>query len=123
MTIKEVSKKFNISQDTLRYYERVGVIPIVHRNKNGIRAYTDEDISWVKNAICMRNAGLSIDVLVEYLRLFQQGDDTIHERYELLSAQREMLLEKKKKLEETIDKLDYKINIYKTAEETGKLIW
>lgn len=123
MTIKEVSEKFNISQDTLRYYERVGVIPIVHRNKNGIRAYTEEDIAWVKNAICMRNAGLSIDVLVEYLRLFQQGDDTIHERYELLSAQKEMLLEKKKKLEETIDKLDYKINIYKTAEETGKLIW
>lgn len=123
MTIKEVSEKYNISQDTLRYYERVGVIPIVHRNKNGIRNYTQEDISWVRNAICMRNAGLSIEVLVEYLKLFQQGDETISARRELLSTQRELLLEQRKKLDETISKLDYKIERYEIAEKTGKLVW
>ena len=53
MTIKEVCEKFDITPDTLRYYERVGVIPEVHRTKGGIRDYTDEDVAWVENAICM----------------------------------------------------------------------
>lgn len=123
MTIKEVSEKYNIPQDTLRYYERVGVIPTVKRTKSGIRCYTDEDLGWVENAICMRSAGLPIEVLIEYLRLYQEGDSTIHARLELLSSQREVLLEQKKKLEETISRLNYKISRYELAEKTGKLTW
>lgn len=123
MTIKEVSEKYNIPQDTLRYYERVGVIPAVKRTKSGIRCYTDEDLGWVENAICMRSAGLPIEVLIEYLRLYQEGDATIHARLELLSSQREVLLEQKKKLEETISRLNYKISRYELAEKTGRLTW
>ncbi|GGG08020.1 hypothetical protein GCM10010916_26120 [Paenibacillus abyssi] len=74
MTISEVSTKFDLSQDTLRYYERIGLIPPVNRNKNGIREYTEEDCKWVDFIKCMRqSAGLPVEVLIEYVGLFQQG--------------------------------------------------
>ena len=77
MTITEVSKKYDLSQDTLRYYERIGLIPTVNRNKSGIRDYTDEDCKWVEFIKCMRGAGLPIEVLIEYVALFQEGESTI----------------------------------------------
>ncbi len=123
MTINEVSKKYNVSPDTLRYYERIGVIPEVHRNSSGIRDYMDNDLRWVELALCMRNAGLSIETLVEYQRLYQQGDDTIKARLNLLNEQMEILENQKKQIEETMDRLSYKISRYQNALKTGKLTW
>lgn len=74
MTIKEVSEKYDISADTLRYYERIGMIPEVTRNANGIRNYQKSDLGWVELAICMRSAGLPVEALIEYVKLFQNGD-------------------------------------------------
>ena len=84
MTIKEVCAQYDITPDTIRYYERVGVIPAVKRTKGGIRDFSEEDIKWVKNAICMRNAGLLVEMLIEYVRLFQEGDGTFQARRDLL---------------------------------------
>lgn len=123
MTINEVSKKYKVSCDTLRYYERIGVIPEVNRNSSGIRDYTEEDLRWVELALCMRNAGLSIETLVEYQRLYQEGDSTIKARLDLLTEQMDILKEQKKQIEETMDRLSYKISRYKIALETGKLTW
>ena len=66
MTIKEVSEKFKISQDTLRYYERIGLIPPVSRTASGIRNYQESDLGWVEHAVCMRSAGVPIEALIEY---------------------------------------------------------
>lgn len=123
LTIKEVSEKYDIPSETLRYYERVGVIPSVTRTAGGIRDYSDTDIQWVENAKCMRAAGLPIDVIIEYLRLFREGDSTIKARLDLLSEQREILLKQYKQLEETINRLNYKISKYQEALQTGKLNW
>lgn len=123
MTIKEVSEKYGISQDTLRYYERVGMIPPVTRTPSGIRNYTDEDVKWVELAICMHSAGLPVEVMIEYLKLFQQGDETIPARLDLLTEQREVLLEQKKQIEQTLDRLNYKIARYEIAVQTGNLTW
>lgn len=123
LTIKEVSKKYGIPADTLRYYEKVGVIPPVTRTSGGIRNYCESDISWVENAICMRSAGLSIEFLIEYQRLYNEGDSTFKARLDLLSEQRNLLLIQKQQLEETLNKLDYKISKYETAIQTGKLVW
>ncbi len=123
LTIKEVSEKYDIPSETLRYYERVGVIPPVTRTAGGIRDYSDTDIQWVENAKCMRAAGLPIEVIIEYLRLFREGDSTIKARLDLLSEQREILLKQYKQLEETINRLDYKISKYQEALQTGKLNW
>lgn len=123
MTIKEVSEKYGISQDTLRYYERVGMIPTVTRTSGGIRNYQQEDLNWVELAICMRSAGLPIEGMIEYVRLFQEGDSTIPARLHLLIEQRTVLLEQKKKMEATLERLNYKISRYEDAVETGKLSW
>lgn len=123
MTIKEISEKYNIPADTLRYYEKVGVIPPVTRTAGGIRNYTDEDIAWVENAICMRSAGLSVEYLVEYLRLYRQGDETFVQRLELLKSQREILVAQQEQLETTLSRLDYKISKYEEAVKTGRLVW
>ena len=123
MTIKEVSEKYGISCDTLRYYERVGMLPPVARTAGGIRDYCENDLSWVELVICMRNAGLPIEAIIEYVKLFQMGDGTFKARLELLKEQRENLLEQKKQIELMLDKLNYKIARYEVAVETGKLTW
>ena len=110
MTIKEVSQKYNISQDTLRYYERVGMIPKVTRTASGIRDYQESDLSWVELVICMRSAGLPVEALIEYVELYQQGDQTFGARLELLQEQRRNLEEQQKQLQAAISKLDYKIS-------------
>lgn len=69
MTIKEVSEKYDITQDTLRYYERVGMIPPVTRTIGGIRDYQENDLAWVSLAKCMRGAGLPVEAMIEYVRL------------------------------------------------------
>ena len=123
MTIKEVSQKYNISQDTLRYYERVGMIPKVTRTASGIRDYQESDLSWVELVICMRSAGLPVEALIEYVELYQQGAQTFSARLELLQEQRRNLEEQQKQLEAAISKLDYKISRYEVAVKTGKLSW
>ena len=112
MTITEVCEKFDISQDTLRYYERIGLIPRVNRNKSGIRDYTEEDCNWVEFIKCMRGAGLPIEVLIEYVGLFQQGDETIEARKELLIDQRKQLITKMEDMKKTLERLNYKIAVY-----------
>ena len=123
MTIKEVSEKYGVSQDTLRYYERVGMIPEVSRTAGGIRNYTQEDLGWLELALCMRSAGLPVNVLVKYLKLYRQGDETIPQRLELLTAQRKELLEMKSRIEQTLARLDYKISVYERGVKTGVLSW
>lgn len=123
MTIKEVSEILGISQDTLRYYEKVGMIPHVTRTSGGIRNYQEDDIEWISLVTCMRNAGLPVKIIVDYLTLYQKGDSTLKERCELLKEQYLRLLEQKKQIDEMIEKLNYKISRYELALKTGKLSW
>lgn len=112
MTIAEVSKKFDLTADTLRYYERIGLFPSVNRNSSGNRDYTEEDCRWVQFIKCMRSAGLSIEVLIEYVSLFQRGNETIGVRKELLKEQRKQIEEKIEELQNTLAYLDKKIDGY-----------
>lgn len=123
MTIKEVSKKFDISNDTLRYYERIGMIPTVTRTSGGIRDYQEDDLQWVELAICMRSAGLPVEAMIEYVKLYQEGDATIPARLQLLIEQREALVEQRQQIDATLERLNYKIARYEVAAKTGKLVW
>lgn len=123
MTISEVSRKYGLTQDTLRYYERAGMIPTVHRTAGGLRDYSEEDCSWVELVKCMRSAGLSVEAIIEYVRLVQEGNSTIAQRHQLLTKQRELLLKKQENIRQTIERLDYKISRYDAALKTGVLKW
>ena len=115
MKIAEVSELYGLSTDTLRYYERIGLIPHVNRGENGIRDYNELDIRRVDFIKCMRGAGLSIEVLIEYISLVQQGDGTIETRKEILMEQRNLVAERIKEMQKTLDLLDHKIEVYEKA--------
>jgi len=115
MKIMEVSEQFGLSSDTLRYYERVGLIPPVNRNGSGIRDYNELDLRRVEFIKCMRSAGLPIEVLIEYVALVQRGDKTIEARREILIEQRELLVARIKEMQKTLDILDHKIEVYEKA--------
>ncbi len=112
MMIAEVSVKYDIPQDTIRYYERIGLLPRVNRNKSGIRDFTETDCNWVEFIKCMRGAGLPIEVLIEYVALYQQGDETLQARKELFIEQRKLLLKRMEDMHKTLERLDYKIAIF-----------
>ena len=112
MMIAEVSKIYDLSHDTLRYYERIGLIPRINRNKSGIRNYSEEDCKWVEFIKCMRRAGLQIEALIEYVALSQAGDEANAARREILLEQRRQLTERMQDMQETMKRLDYKIELF-----------
>lgn len=112
MTIAEVSKKYDISADTLRYYERIGLIPPVPRTKSGIRDYDEVSCGWIELMKCMRAAGVQIEALIEYVALFQQGDATVDARKAILIEQRDQLIERMGDMQRSLDRLNYKIERY-----------
>ncbi len=112
MTISEISQKYNLSPDTLRYYERIGLISNVPRSQSGIRNYDERTCKRIEFVKCMRSAGVEIEALIEYMKLLDQGKSTVSARKELLEEQKEKLLEKQKDINTTIDRLTYKIKMY-----------
>lgn len=123
MTITEASQKYEISADTLRYYERIGLIPPVPRNKSGIRDYDEESCRWIELMKCMRRAGVQIEALIEYVALFRQGDSTLDARKNLLMEQREQLIARMEDMQASLERLNGKIDRYerglmKTEKET-----
>jgi DNA-binding transcriptional MerR regulator len=112
MKIAEVSQRYGLSPDTLRYYERIGLLPPVNRNPSGLRDYSDLDVRRVEFIKCMRAAGLPVEVLIDYFKLVQRGDDTIDARKEILVEQRALLAARMAEMQKTLDLLDHKISLY-----------
>ena len=112
MRIAEVSKKYDISADTLRYYERIGLLEHVRRNESGIRDYSEQDCARVQFVKCMRAASVSIEALIEYMQLFAEGDSTVAARKALLEEQRDLVQERINEMQAGLDRLNYKIENY-----------
>ena len=120
MTIAEVSKKYELSADTLRYYERIGLIPTVPRSKSGVRDYDEDSCGWIELMKCMRAAGVQIEALADYVALFQQGDETVDARRAILVEQRERLVSKMADMQRSLDRLNEKIERYDRGLMTGE---
>ena len=112
MTIAQVSKRCGVSADTLRYYERMGLLPSIARTPGGIRDYSEDDCSWVDYIKCMRTAGVSVETLAEYVALYRQGDETIVARKQLLLRQRDEIAARIEALTDTLHRLDRKLEDY-----------
>lgn len=112
MTIAEVSRRYEMSADTLRYYERIGLIPPVPRTSGGIRDYDETSCQWIELMKCMRGAGVQIEALIEYVALFQQGDETVDARKAILVEQREQLIARMEEMQASLDRLNDKIERY-----------
>lgn len=112
MKIAEVSKKYDISADTLRYYERIGLMNQVRRSESGIREYSEQDCARIQFIKCMRGAHVPIEALIEYMNLLEAGDATIPARIALLEEQRELVQERLAEIQAGLDRLNYKIEHY-----------
>ena len=120
MTIAEVSRKYDISADTLRYYERIGLIPPVPRTRGGLRDYGEESCGWIQLMKCLRAAGVQIEALIEYVDLFQQGDATLDARKALLVEQRDQLVSRMAEMQASLDLLNQKIDRYEQGMMTAE---
>ena len=112
MTIAEVSRKYHMTADTLRYYERIGLIPPVPRTGGGIRDYDEESCRWIE---LMRSAGVQIDALIEYVALFRQGEGTMEQRKAILVEQRDQMVARMEEMQCSLDRLNKKIEGYESG--------
>ena len=112
MNIKKVSEQTGVSADAIRYYERIGLLPRVRRNKSGIRDFSEQDIATLEFIRCFRRAGMSVESLIEYMNLVEQGEGTEEARMHLLQEQRDKLDARIDELLATRNRMDYKIKNY-----------
>ncbi|HFI2430899.1 TPA: stress response transcriptional regulator NmlR [Streptococcus suis] len=114
MNIKEVSDVTGLSADTIRYYERIGLIPKIARKSSGVRDFSGNDVAILEFIRCFRSAGMSIERLIEYMGLVQAGDSTVEARIDLLKEEQEELRSRLSEIQQALDRLDYKIENYQT---------
>lgn len=112
MTIREIAAKTNMSTDTLRYYERIGLLPPVPRNAAGIRNYDEYFVNFINFIKKLKASGMSLEHIIDYIRLAEMGDATIQERKKLLAKAREMLLDKINSLQLVAELADYQLRNY-----------
>ncbi|MBD5429211.1 MerR family transcriptional regulator [Lactobacillus sp.] len=117
LTIREVAKKYNLKPDTLRYYERIGLLPKVPRKKNGNRYFTEGMQGWIEMVVCLRHSDVPVEALIDYAEMLRQGDSTLEAREDLLKEQLANIEEKRHNLDRSIARLKHKISLY----ESGKI--
>ena len=111
-SMKETCEKTGLTYDALKFYCNEGLIPNVKRNKSNYRVFNDDDINWIKSLTCLKNCGMSIHEMKEYLRLCLKGKSTIPERQIILEAKLRELEGKKQEIQESIDFVNWKQNFY-----------
>ncbi|HFI0575846.1 TPA: stress response transcriptional regulator NmlR [Streptococcus suis] len=114
MNFKEVCEVTGLSADTIRYYERIGLVPKIARKSSGVRDFAENDIAFLEFVRCFRSAGMSIERLIEYMGLVQAGDSTVEARIDLLKEEQEELRSRLLEIQQALDRLDYKIENYQT---------
>lgn len=112
MTIREIAAKTNMSTDTLRYYERIGLLPPVPRNAAGIRNYDEYFVNFINFIKKLKASGMSLEHIIDYIRLAEMGDATIQERKKLLAEARETLDDKINSLQLVAELADYQLRNY-----------
>ena len=111
-SIQDVSKKTGLSAHTLRYYEKEGLISGVERTQGGFRQYTDEDLERLGLICCLKNTGMSIQEIAQFVQLTREGDHTLKERVELLREHRERVLARMEEMQKYLEKVTWKLNFF-----------
>lgn len=112
-TIKQVSEKIKLSEHTLRYYDREGLMPLLKRSSTGIRLYTENDVNWLELICCLKNSGMSLSEIKEFMNLCLQGEKTCEERKDILEHHKKDILNQIEYLKRSLNTINYKIDHYK----------
>ena len=110
--MKETCQITNLSYETLKFYCNEGLVPNVKRDKNNRRIFDEKDVNWIKSLSCLKNCGMSISEMKEFLNLCLMGESSIPQRKVILARKREKLLDEIKNIEEAIAYIDWKQNFY-----------
>ncbi|WOO89024.1 MerR family transcriptional regulator [Mollicutes bacterium LVI A0078] len=121
MTIQEVSEKTGLSKHTLRYYEKIGLIDTVKKSKSNYRIYNQNDLNRLEFICNMREAGMGISKLKEYIQLTSQGENTVEERRGILLENKKKIQEEIKLLEKSMNYIEYKIENYDSIIKNKKI--
>ena len=111
-TMKQACDKTALSYDTLKFYCNEGLVPNVKRDRNNYRVFSDKDIEWIKSLSCLKNCGMSIIEMKEYLDLCLKGESTIPERKKILEIKQKELEHKIQEVQESIDYIQWKQGFY-----------
>lgn len=117
-TISEVAKMLNVTAYTIRYYDKEGLFPNVKRI-NGIRIFEDKDMPWLRMLNCLKNTGMPIKKIKEYIDLCLEGDETLQRRYEMILEQEKNILNEIKYLKNNLDQIEFKKAYYEAAINAG----
>lgn len=110
--MKQTCEEVGMNYETLKFYCNEGLIPNVKRNKNNHRIFDENDIEWIKNLTCFKNCGMTINDMKIYINLCLEGESTILERKTILDSQKHVILDKIKKLQESVNYINQKQQFY-----------
>lgn len=114
-TISQVAEKFNLTAYTIRYYDKEGLLPFVDRGKAGNREFSNSDLEWLRLICCLKNTGMPIKQIKQYIEWCLQGDDTLEIRRQMFIEHRKEVLKQMDDLKENLKTIDYKLQFYDTA--------
>lgn len=111
-TMKQVCEETNMTYQALKYYCNEGLVPNVKRDSNNHRVFDERDVKWIKDLVCLKKCGMSIQEMKDYLELCLQGETTIPKRKEMLKKKQEALRTSIQELEDSVAYIDWKQNFY-----------
>lgn len=117
--IGDISAMYNISQDTLRYYDKAGLLPFVRKNKAGRREFTEDDLGYIEVIDCLKRSGIPVKEIAKFMDWCVEGDQTLPQRYQFMIEQEAALEKKIHELQAQLDFLRWKKWYYQTANEAG----
>lgn len=120
-SIGEVVKQTGLSAHTLRYYEKEGLLPFVTKNSSGLRVYSTTDLQWLSMIECLKDSGLQIKEIRQYIEWFRQGDSTLQQRLDLFANRRKVLEAEMARMQTVMNKITFKETLYTTAIKLGSL--
>lgn len=118
-TIKQVSEMMSLPVSTIRYYDKMGLIPFLEKNESGYRIFKEKDISMLRIIECFKNTGMSISEMQQYVEMVKRGDESLEERYQLFVRRKEIVFEEMRQLEKQLETIEHKLWYYETAIKAG----
>ncbi|MDE7223540.1 MAG: MerR family transcriptional regulator [Acetatifactor sp.] len=119
-TIKQVAEKMRVSEHTVRFYAKEGLFPFIKRDKNNVRLFSEKDIGDVATVLCLRDTGMSLQEIRNYMDLCRQGDATISQRLAIIQRQKVVTLAQLAELQRKVEHLECKEKCYKELLHSGE---
>ncbi len=120
-SIGQVAKKTGLTAHTLRYYEKEGLLPFVKKNSSGLRVFTDNDLGWLSMIECLKDTGMPLKAIKQYIDWFTEGDSTLQQRYDMFCKQKENVEKQITLFQKHLRKINFKMALYEKALELGSL--